>query len=182
MLVTGKRKDKIAEPEETPAPLPSSAKEEDVKIRYILPAIKDAEESNCAIRTDDGRFLNITVKGGIYEIPDDEKRDETIRLLEANGWKFLDKIDEKGDESPDLVEKVPARDYAKLIRLAHPDLTDDNKPEGLMTYDVDGQSVDITLKAGIGETKNPALVRVLVSKGFAVMNPHTLETEEEKLK
>ena len=153
-----------------------------MKIRYILSAIKDAEESNCAIRTDDGRSLHIVAKNGIFEVPDDDQRDATIRLLEASGWKFLDKTDEASDAAPELNEKVPSKEYGQEIKLAHPDLTDSNKPEGIMTFDVDGKNVNFTLEAGIGETKDPALVRVLVSRGYVVMNPHTLETEEENLK
>lgn len=183
MIVTGKRKEKNAEPEETPAPLPIGAKEEDMKIRYILPAVAYAEETSCAIRSEDGTSsIIIQAKFGIYEVPNDENRDATVKMLEKSGWKFLEAIEEDGDADPALEEKIPQNKYASQIKLAHPDISDDNKPTTLLTFDVAGENVDANMEAGIIKTDNPGLVRVLVDKGYRVLNPHTLEKEEEKLK
>ena len=154
-----------------------------MKIRYILPAIKDADEADCAIRSEDGlKSFHFKAKFGVVEVPKGDDQEMLCSVLEKNGWKLHGMVADKSDCPEKLAEKTPRVDYRRTIKLAHPDVTDDTKPTAKLTYEVDGEGVNVDVKDGVAETKNPALVRALVAKGYRVMNPHTLETEEEKLK
>lgn len=180
MLITGKKPEGKKGPAEMPAPVPPKAEEGDVKVKYVLPAIKDVQgESSCAIRLDDGRIFQFTATNGTVEVSR-ERDEEFCRVLEGKGWKVLELVDEPDDQAPAVAEKAPPRKYGRSIELEHPDLTEDNRPTALMTFDVgDGRLVNADMKEGLVETDDPALVRVLMEKGFRVMNPHTLEVEEE---
>ena len=152
-----------------------------MKTRYILPALKGATgESDCAIRTEEG-VTHFLAKDGILEIPNGDQHDATCRLLERHGWKLLDVVEEDGDQAPKVSEVAPAKKYAQAIRVAHPDLSEDNKPTAIMSFEVEGKAQTVEMKEGVVETDEPALLRVLLEKGYRVMNPHTLEQEEEKL-
>lgn len=180
MILTSKGKK--AGPAEQPAPAlePEGKKEEEVKTRYVLAAVKHIEEADVAIRTEEGTF-HFLAKNGIFEVAGGPDHDATCKILQANGWKLLDVVEEEGDQAPKVQEVAPARKYGQAIRVAHPDLTEDNKPTAVLSLDVEGKAETVEMKEGVVETDDPALLRVLLEKGYRVMNPHTLEQEEEKL-
>jgi hypothetical protein len=179
MIITGKKQRDGLKPVETPPAVPLEKAEEkkeeadDMIVRMCLKRHLKHEEAGCGYFDKRGVQQTIVLKYGCFDIPKGPEQEEQVAFFKALGFEVFETIEEPApveQEAP----KAPPGKYAVLIRLQHPDFTEDNAIDSTIT--VAGEMVKI--ERGIVETDNPAVVQELQANGYIVQNPHDLEKEQ----
>jgi hypothetical protein len=170
-LETGPRAEPKPQPEVSTQV--EAKKEEDMKNVFILKSAPPGE-SSAAFYDEEGKAHQLDLHDRVYQLPEGENQEVWTRRLLRAGFEVVSHPD-----VPDAKPHLKAHTSEDIV-LIHPDNIDSHVIDTKIRVKVGSRFKEVAIVNGRVNTRDRALVEVLMKRGYLVENPHTLEREDSE--